>query len=122
MKIYNNDDKKYRGEEYDILDIKLQVFYDCCTKVGLPDSQFHLAFSIMLKGQASIFYYDKISGRLYNYSTMVEMTKTHFETKEQRQKYLTEQRGITLYCMITKHPEKSQLECLEILFDILCTT
>ena len=56
MKIYNNDDKKYGGEEYDILDIKLQVFYDCCTKVGLPDDQFHLAFSIMLKGRASAFY------------------------------------------------------------------
>jgi hypothetical protein len=122
MKIYNNDDKKYGGEEYDILDIKLQVFYDCCTKVGLPDNQFHLAFSIMLKGRASSFYYDKISGRSYDYPTMVEMTKTHFETEERRQKYLTEWRSTTLYRTITRHPEKSQPECLEILFDTLRTT
>jgi hypothetical protein len=36
MKIYSNNDKKYRGEEYDILDVKLQVFYDCCSKIRLP--------------------------------------------------------------------------------------
>ena len=35
MKVYNNNDKKYGGELYDILDIKLQVFYDCCNKVKL---------------------------------------------------------------------------------------
>jgi hypothetical protein len=122
MKIYNQDDKKYSGEEYDILDIKLQVFYDCCTKVGLPDTQFHLAFSIMLKGRASAFYYDKISGRSYDFRIMVEMTKTHFETEERRQKYLTEWRETTLPCTMAKHPEKSQPECLEILFDTLCTT
>jgi len=122
MKIYSNDDKKYGGEEYDILDIKLQVFYDCCTKVGLLDTQFHSAFSIMLKGRASAFYFDKISGRSYDFATMVEMTKTHFETEERRQKYLTEWRGTTLPRTMAKHPDKSQSECLEILFDTLRTT
>jgi len=38
MKIYASDDKKYGGEEYDILDIKLQVFFDYYTKVGLTDN------------------------------------------------------------------------------------
>jgi hypothetical protein len=38
MKIYNNDDKKYGGEEYNILDIKLQIFYDCCSKIGLLEA------------------------------------------------------------------------------------
>ena len=90
IKIYASDNKKYRGEEYDILDVKLQVFYDCCTKVGLAESQFYLAYSIMLKGRASAFYFNKISRRLYDFARMVEMTKTHFETKERRQKYLTE--------------------------------
>ena len=50
MKIYNNDDKKYTGEEYDILDVKLQVFYDCYSMIGLSDTQYYSAFSIMLKG------------------------------------------------------------------------
>jgi len=55
MKIYISDNKKYSKEEYNILDIKLQVFYNCYTKVGLLKSQFHLAFSIMLKGRANLY-------------------------------------------------------------------
>ena len=122
MKIYSSDNKKYGGEEYDILDVKLQVFYDCCTKVGFPHTQFHLAFSIMLKGRASSFYYDKISGRSYDFPIMVAMIKTHFETEERRQKYLTEWRSTTLPRTMIQNPEKTQPECLEILFDALRTT
>jgi hypothetical protein len=44
MKIYLDDDKKYSGDEYDILDVKLQVFYDCCSKIGLPEDQYHSAY------------------------------------------------------------------------------
>ena len=82
IKIYTKGDKKYSGKEYNILDVKLQIFYNCYIKVGLDDSKLHLAYLIMLKGRASLFYYDKISGRKYDFLTMVEMTKTHFETKE----------------------------------------
>jgi len=66
------------------------VFFDCYTKVGLIDNQFHLAFSIMLKGRASAFYYNKIFRRLYDFITIVEITRTYFKIKEKRQKYLTE--------------------------------
>jgi hypothetical protein len=37
MKIYNNDKKKFTGKIYDILNIKLRVFYDYCAKVGLSN-------------------------------------------------------------------------------------
>ena len=96
MKVYHDNNKKYGGGQYDILDDKLQVFYDCCTKGGLGDAQFHLAFSIVLKDRASEFYYDKIAGHSYEFVTMVDMTKTHFETEENRQKYLSEWRETTL--------------------------
>jgi len=42
----------------------------------------------MLKGRASVFYYDKIFRQLYDFTTIVEMTKTYFEIKERQQKYL----------------------------------
>jgi hypothetical protein len=64
------------------------VFFDYYTKVGLIDNQFHLAFSIMLKGRASAFYYNKISRQSYDFTTIIEITKTYFEIKERRQKYL----------------------------------
>jgi hypothetical protein len=90
MKIYNNDNKKYRGEEYDILDIKLQIFYDYCLKIGLSEAQYHYVYSAMLKGRASFFYYDKIIGRMYDFQTIVIITRTYFETEENYQKYLSE--------------------------------
>ena len=118
MKIYSHDHNKYGGEMYDFLDLKLQEFYDCCSKIGLTGS-FHLAFSIMLKGRARNFYYSMIAGRQYSFETMISMMKQHFETEENRQMYLSEWRTITLKRTITKHPEKSRLECLELTIDIL---
>jgi hypothetical protein len=58
------------------------VFFDYYIKVKLIDNQFHLAFSIMLKGQASVFYYNKISRQLYDFTTIIEIIKTYFKTKE----------------------------------------
>ena len=42
----------------------------------------------MLKGQASAFYYNKISRQLYDFTIIIEITKTYFKTKERQQKYL----------------------------------
>jgi hypothetical protein len=36
----------------------------------------------MLKGHASFFYYNKIIGRIYDFQTIVAITKTHFKTEE----------------------------------------
>jgi hypothetical protein len=89
FKLYQDDNKKYTGELYDILDIKLQVFYDCCKKVGLQEDQYYNVFSAMLKGSASDFYYDSIIGKTTDIHTMIAMTKAHFKTEENRQMYLT---------------------------------
>jgi hypothetical protein len=42
----------------------------------------------MLKGRVSFFYYDKIISRMYDFQTIVAITKTHFKTEENYQKYL----------------------------------
>jgi len=89
MKIYNNDEKKFTGEMYDILDTKLRVFYDCCAKVGLPDTQYYNAFSVMLKGRAAIFYYNNLSGKGYGFENIIIKIKIHFEIEENRQLYLS---------------------------------
>jgi hypothetical protein len=66
------------------------VFFDYYKKIGLKEAQFHLAFSIMLKDKASDFYYDKITGRSYDFRTMIDFMRSYFETEENRQKYLSE--------------------------------
>ena len=81
IKIYNNNNK-YRGELYNILNIKLQVFYNCCNKVRLPKDQYYNTFSVMLKNHVSAFYYSRIIGRPYNFIAMVAIMKEHFKTKE----------------------------------------
>jgi hypothetical protein len=90
FKLYQSNDKKYTEELYDILDIKLQVFYNCCKKVGLQEDQYHDAFSAMLKDRASDFYYKSIIGKTTDIHTIIAMTKAHFKTEENRQLYLTE--------------------------------
>ena len=84
MKIYNNDKKKFTGEMYDILDIKLRVFYDCCVKVGLLNIQYYNAFLVMLKGRAVTFYYNNLSGKSYDFKDIITKTKIHFEIEENR--------------------------------------
>ena len=119
MKIYNHDDKKFGGEMYDTLQTKLQIFYDCCNKVGLQRSDYENAYSVMLKGRAATFYYDKLSGRGYDFDTMLAHTRTHFETEENRQLYMSEWRETTLPRVIAENPTKTRLECLEAMFDKL---
>ncbi|KAF5178358.1 hypothetical protein FRX31_032054, partial [Thalictrum thalictroides] len=50
MKIYQNN-KKY-GDGQEILDIKLEIFYDYCDKLNISEAQYANAFSAMLKGSA----------------------------------------------------------------------
>ena len=83
MKIYK-EDRKYSGEEYDVLSVKLQIFFDLCTKVGIEEDCFHLAFSTMLRGKAADFYYDKIAGRSYDFFKIIEIIFSYFETEESR--------------------------------------
>jgi hypothetical protein len=80
-KTYDNDDK-YGRELYDIINVKLQIFYEYCNTIGLPEDQFYKAFPVMLKGHARSFYHSRITGRQYDFITMVAMVKGHFKTKE----------------------------------------
>jgi hypothetical protein len=116
-KLYN-DNMRYDGEMY-ILNMKLAIFYDCCRKVGLTSDQYHNAYSVMLKGRASVFYYDKLSVGDLNFDQMIYRTRVHFETEENRQEYMKEWRALTFFEVVKRNPDKSRLDCLQILFDKL---
>ncbi|RKF77456.1 integrase and RNaseH domain-containing protein [Golovinomyces cichoracearum] len=118
MKIYSQDDKKYGGEFFDFLDVKLQEFYDCCAKIGLTGA-YHHAFSIMLKGRARSYYYSMIARKSYYLTTMVNLMRTHFETDENRQMYISEWRMTTLKKTIIQNPDKSRLKCLKMTIETL---
>jgi hypothetical protein len=68
----------------------------------------------MLKDRASDFYYDSIMGKTTDFDTMVAMTRTHFETEENRQVYLTEWRESTLIKITASNLAKSKMKCLQL--------
>ena len=120
-KLCTDQNNKFGGELYDVLNTKLRIFYDNCQKLGLPSNQFHYAYSIMLKGRAATFYYERLAGKGLNFDQMVYETRCHFETEEQKQQYLSEWRETTLLRVIAANPGSSRPECLEKLFDQLQT-
>jgi hypothetical protein len=69
----------------------------------------------MLKDRASDFYYDSIIGKTTDFDTIVAMTRTHFETEENCQVYLTKWRESILMKIIAFNPVKSKIECLQLL-------
>ena len=73
----------------------------------------------MLKGKALDYYFERIDRQIDNFIDMVASLRTHFETEETRQRYLTEQREISLLYIIKKNSDKTQLECLELMLDNL---
>jgi hypothetical protein len=50
-KFYNND-LKFGGDYYDVLDIKLWVFYNLYDKAGIGPGYYHAAYNTMLKSKA----------------------------------------------------------------------
>ena len=78
-----------------MLRAKLQVFYDCCNKVGIQRHQYYYTFFVMLKGQAVTFYYDHIAGKNYSFNVMLQFTKAHFKTNKNCQLYMSKWRETT---------------------------
>ena len=95
------------------------IFYDLCQKYRLPDDKLELGFSTMLKGKALDYYFERIDRQIDNFIDMVASLRTHFETEETRQRYLTEWREISLLRTIKKNSDKTRLECLELMLDNL---
>ena len=73
---------KYSKVIYNILNIKLLVFYDIYRKVYLLQEQYYNIYLFILLGQALEFYYNNFSSYRYNFNTIVRMTRTYFETAE----------------------------------------
>lgn len=120
IKIYNNETLKYSGERFDFLKKKLEIFYDFCAKIGIQSENYSRALSIMLSGKVVQFYYRKIN--CINDLTIkqaVDLIKQQFETSEVRQFYLNDWRKVTLQSKFDSYPEKSKLECFELMLNRL---
>jgi hypothetical protein len=69
----------------------------------------------MLTGEASDYYYRKISGVCATFDAMVYAVRTHFETEERRQRVTTEWEDTNLVQIRDKNLDKSLMECFELM-------
>ena len=120
-KLYSDQEKKFGGELYDVLNSKLRIFYNCCQKVGIESNQYHNAYSIMLKGRASTFYYNRLAGKGYDFNRIIYKLRCHFKTEENKQQYMLEWRETTFPRIIATNPGVPRLNCLQKLFNQLQT-
>ena len=99
-KLYLDQEKRFSGELYNILNSKLRIFYNYCQKVRLEPNQYYNAYSVMLKGRASTFYYNCLAGKGYDFNRIIYKTRYYFETEENKQQYILKQRETTFLRII----------------------
>jgi hypothetical protein len=112
-KLYVDDDLKFGGEFYDVLDQKIKIYKSFCRMAGIPARGYHEAYSIMLKGKARDFYYHYIDSQGLTFLEMIARIYTYFHTPENHQFYINEWRSTVLKDVITANPEKNITWCLE---------
>ena len=69
-KLYT-DDQKFSGDRYDVLNLKLTIFYEICGKVGIEPDRYKMAFATMLRGKALTYYYRYISPHNYTFDSII---------------------------------------------------
>src|SRR6266700_514568 len=94
-KLYLDQEKKFSGELYDVLNLKLYIFYDCCQKVRIKSNQYYNTYSVILKDQANTFYYNRLARKGYDFDCIIYKSRYHFETEKNKQQYILKWREIT---------------------------
>ena len=117
-KLYT-DDQKFSGDRYDVLNLKLTIFYELCGKVGIEPDRYKMAFATMLRGKALTYYYQYISPHNYTFDSMTQKLREYFHTAENHQLFLNEWRTLMLKDIITANPDKDLAQCLEIVINKL---
>lgn len=114
MKIYD-EKSKYHGSA-DILDVKVMVFYDLCSKAGVRDTDWGSAFSAMLAGDAKEFYYESLMNRRLDFGTLLVLLRENFETQERQTKFMSHWNMTSLQEVRSRHVDKTLLECFDIMY------
>jgi hypothetical protein len=89
-KLYVDDDLKFGGKFYDVLDQKIKIYKNFYRMAGIPAKGYYKAYSIMLKGKARNFYYYHIDSQGFTFLEMIARTHTYFHIPENHQFYINE--------------------------------
>ncbi|KAI0991248.1 hypothetical protein K3495_g16939, partial [Podosphaera aphanis] len=111
--IYYKDSMKYGGQK-DSLDFMLDEFHEMCSAAGVSEDCKSIAFPIMLKDSAKIYYSENIRGKISKFDVMVEAVRHNFETPELQREMQSSFNTITLAKIIDQNKTtKTKFECLE---------
>ena len=116
-KLYN-DDMRY-GQSGDGLTSKLRTFQTMCTMAGVPGEAYPKALIVMVKGMAARFYQQVLVHSGKSFTEMCEAIQSRFEGSNFTQDALAKWNTKDLKKTIAKHPNKSTIQCLDILVDEL---
>ncbi|OCK88187.1 uncharacterized protein K441DRAFT_590308, partial [Cenococcum geophilum 1.58] len=73
---------------------------------------YYNAYSIMLKGRASTFYYNYLVGKGYDFNRIIYKIRCYFEIEENKQQYILKWRKTTFLRIITMNLGISRLNYL----------
>lgn len=76
--LWHRSEQDYSGELYDLLDDKVRRMLCLCCKLDIQPSQFHATFSMILTGEAQLFYIDYVQHG-ETFATTYKKFKDHFE-------------------------------------------
>ncbi|OCK97924.1 uncharacterized protein K441DRAFT_545657, partial [Cenococcum geophilum 1.58] len=62
---------------------------------------YYNAYSVILKGRASTFYYNRLVGKGYNFNQIIYEIRCYFKIEENKQQYILEWRETTFLRIIT---------------------
>ena len=117
-KIYKDEDKfSSTGDNFNF---KVTIFYDKCSRVGLPPNAYIHGASIMLSGQAQTYYYANC-GNASTFDQFYINMQLFFESPEWQRLNLSKWQTISLTDMISTNPTLSTTECLRKLYTELDT-
>ncbi|KAI9034737.1 GAG-pre-integrase domain-containing protein, partial [Aspergillus affinis] len=104
-KIYT-EDQKYSGTDNSSLDFKLNIFYDICSRAGLPLHGYKAALPTMLKGVAEDHYYSSgLSSKTFQEAC--HHLRQFFEGPEFYRQNLTKWNAISLQKVMNDNSERS---------------
>jgi len=114
-----NEEIKYGGSE-DTFDMCYRIYMEICGSTGVHTTEaIRRAFWIMLKGDALQFYFDNIENWNQLRIDPIMAVKSNFENEEHLRHVQEQWDTTTLPYIVSKNPEKSISECLELMLQDL---
>jgi len=114
-----NEEIKYGGSE-DTFDTCYRIFIELCGSTGVHTAEaMKRAFWIMLKGDALQFYFDNIEKWTQLRTDPILAVRNNYENEEHLRHIQEQWDTTTLPYVVSKNPEKSISECLELMLQDL---